>query len=68
MDKLSLFHDRLQFGSPQPARGSILSRLAAALERQRQRDLLATLDDRALRDIGLSREEAQVEASKPFWR
>lgn len=68
MEKLETFHDRLQFGAPRPRRTSILPWLAAAFERQRQRDLLATLDDRALSDIGISREEARAEANKPFWR
>lgn len=42
--------------------------LAAAHERQRQRQRLAELDDRALADIGLSRAQARFEADKPFWR
>jgi uncharacterized protein YjiS (DUF1127 family) len=68
MEKLGTFPDRLQFGAPRPRRASILSWLGAALERRRQRDLLATLDDRALSDIGIGREAAREEADKPFWR
>lgn len=68
MDKLGTFHDRLQFGGPRPRLAPILSWLTTAFERQRQRDVLATLDVRALADIGVSREEAQAEAGKPFWR
>ena len=37
-------------------------------ERSRQRDRLARLDDRLLRDIGIDRGTAMQEASKPFWR
>jgi len=37
-------------------------------ERSRGRYWLAQLDDRTLRDIGLSRIDALREASKPFWR
>ena len=37
-------------------------------ERARQRHHLAKLDDRLLRDIGLSRGEAMHETDKPFWR
>jgi uncharacterized protein YjiS (DUF1127 family) len=33
-----------------------------------QRRALAELDDRLLRDIGVTDYEAAVEASKPFWR
>lgn len=34
---------------------------------QRSRRALAVLDDRMLRDIGLSRVDAKREAEKPFW-
>ncbi len=36
-------------------------------ERSRQRRALRGLDDRLLDDIGLTREQALREASKPFW-
>ena len=34
----------------------------------RQRRHLASLDDRALQDIGLSRSDIHNELAKPFWR
>jgi uncharacterized protein YjiS (DUF1127 family) len=37
-------------------------------ERWRQRQDLRELDDRLLCDIGITREQAKHEASKPFWR
>ena len=37
-------------------------------ERSAQRRALAVLDDGRLRDIGRTREEAQAEAGKLFWR
>ena len=37
-------------------------------ERDRQRRLLASLDGRFLRDIGISSGDAAYEANKPFWR
>lgn len=40
---------------------------ARCLERARQRRLLAELDDRRLRDLGLSRADVAREAAKPFW-
>ena len=46
--------------------------LAATLghwqSRSRQRRRLMSLDDRMLRDIGISRAEAAEEFSKPFWK
>ena len=36
--------------------------------RSRQRKHLSTLDDRFLRDMGISGEQARAEFSKPFWR
>ena len=38
------------------------------IERTRQRDALASLDDQALGDIGITRTEAAREYEKPFWR
>jgi uncharacterized protein YjiS (DUF1127 family) len=42
--------------------------LADARERRRQRVALARLDDRMLRDIGLTAADVEGEASKPFWK
>jgi uncharacterized protein YjiS (DUF1127 family) len=36
--------------------------------RSQQRQALAQLDDRLLRDIGKTRQEAIAEAAKPFWK
>lgn len=33
-----------------------------------ERRLLASLDDRMLRDIGVTRSDAETESRKPFWR
>ena len=46
----------------------ILQRLRELQQRQRSRRELATLDRYALKDIGVSRADALLEASKPFWR
>jgi uncharacterized protein YjiS (DUF1127 family) len=46
----------------------LLARVIVRYVRQRQRHDLAQLDDRMLRDIGLSRVDAEREAGKPFWR
>jgi uncharacterized protein YjiS (DUF1127 family) len=42
--------------------------LCFELEKARQRGLLKDLDDHLLSDIGLTREQADREARKPFWR
>lgn len=46
----------------------VADRLADWQDRQAGRRLLMTLDDRALRDIGLDRATAEAEYRKPFWR
>jgi len=51
---------------------SLLCRVGATLRlwaaRERERDALSRLDDHLLRDIGLARETARREWTKPFWR
>ena len=42
--------------------------LASWIERTRQRNALAALDDHQLRDIGITRLDAARECGKPFWR
>jgi uncharacterized protein YjiS (DUF1127 family) len=37
-------------------------------ERARQRRQLRSLNDRMLRDIGITRADVMAESSKPFWR
>lgn len=37
-------------------------------ERSYQRHMLAAMDDRMLRDIGLERQDVLEETAKPFWR
>lgn len=41
--------------------------IRAAARRSAGRRALALLNDRLLRDIGLTRAEAEMEAGKPFW-
>ncbi len=42
--------------------------IATWRRRAKERNELANLDHRTLRDIGLSAGEVQFEANKPFWR
>lgn len=55
-----------------PTQASLLLRVVETLftwrERARSRRMLAGLDDRMLRDIGISSGTALEEADKPFWR
>ena len=44
-----------------------LRRSAFCVSRWRQRRALADLPDHLLRDIGVTREQAAREASRPFW-
>jgi uncharacterized protein YjiS (DUF1127 family) len=45
----------------------VKQRLAEWRRRGRSRNELSNLSDRSLKDIGVSREAADFEASKPFW-
>jgi uncharacterized protein YjiS (DUF1127 family) len=46
----------------------VLASLRLWRQRQRERDQLATFDERMLADIGLSRSDAEFLSNKPFWR
>jgi uncharacterized protein YjiS (DUF1127 family) len=46
---------------------SLLSRLRLALVARAQRRALARFDARMLRDIGVSRAQAEAEANRPLW-
>ena len=50
------------------AAAALVERVLAWQERLRQRHHLSGLDDRLLKDIGLSRADVAREADKPFWR
>jgi uncharacterized protein YjiS (DUF1127 family) len=51
-----------------PTLSGVAATLYEWLRRRRDRAELATLDDRMLRDIGVSRTEVLHEINKPFWR
>ena len=49
------------------AKGSVLARFVQAYAAWQQRKHLATLDDAALSDIGITRTQAEAEATRPLW-
>jgi uncharacterized protein YjiS (DUF1127 family) len=59
-------------GVREPAPGRPLARIITSLRewhrRSRDREKIATFDDRMLSDIGLTRAEAEFLSHKPFWR
>jgi uncharacterized protein YjiS (DUF1127 family) len=67
--------DLSRFSGPAPAHpphrirpGRWALAIIAMHERWRQRQRLSELDDRMLADIGLTRDEARAEVTKPFWK
>lgn len=69
---LSTHHGTAPRGVAPGARLGLLARIFERLllwqERAAQRHALAGLDDRMLKDVGLTRAQALHEAGKPFWR
>jgi uncharacterized protein YjiS (DUF1127 family) len=51
-----------------PIWGTFWRWCARCSARSRQREALSGLDNRLLDDIGVSRQQANVEAAKPFWK
>ena len=45
----------------------VMQKLAAMLERHRTRRILLGLTDEQLKDIGISRADAEGEGYRPFW-
>ncbi len=50
-----------------PRRASLFQTLRSMVTVHHQRRRLSRLDDRALQDIGLTRDTARSEARRPFW-
>lgn len=53
---------------PGPGRSSIRATIREGWRRWRSRTALSELDPHILKDIGVTRAEAEYEANKPFWR
>lgn len=52
----------------QKHRGGVVALLRTWRQRMRERDAMATLTERDLRDARLTRADVQAEMCKPFWR
>ncbi|WP_152227283.1 DUF1127 domain-containing protein [Pseudomonas sp. SCB32] len=68
--RLTLYQQEL-LGLPEPRvipSGPQESRWQQFWRRLRTRKQLLELSDEQLRDIGVSREQARLEAMRPFWR
>ena len=61
-------HLKNRSSAPNSRANSLLGYLKQFHLRRRQRQLLVSLGDDALKDIGLSRVDALAEAEKPFWQ
>lgn len=66
-------YDPLRLSLPRPiSPPGAIERLIATYRLWRrgahERDLLARFDDQALRDIAVTRADAERELAKPFWR
>ena len=64
---IALRHPTL-FPATSPSDTGLIATFDRWLERRRQRRALLVLDDKLLKDIGLSAADAWHEAHKPFWR
>ena len=59
---------RMTETQPLPPFGRVAALYAAWRRRSRERADLALIEDRDLRELGLSRSVLAYELSKPFWR
>ncbi len=64
---LALFRTSTALPLPQARRKGPLARIDAAFRLWREREDLARLDDRMLRDVGLSRRDVSREKERPIW-
>jgi uncharacterized protein YjiS (DUF1127 family) len=53
---------------PSVGLGTLFALIRVWRRRRRERAYLLTLDDRCLRDIGITRWDAAREYEKPFWK
>ena len=61
-------HEHAAFDALSDATGRVFATIREWRRRSRERAQLATLDQRMLADIGLTRGDAEFLANKPFWK
>ena len=66
--EIGIWHDYPPHSGLRRALSALAAHAEACVSRARQRRALADLDDRLLRDIGLTAYDVTHEADKPFWR
>lgn len=54
--------------APKTRRSGLLATFSKWSARRAQRRVLLALEPHRLHDLGLTRTEARIEASKPFWK
>lgn len=53
---------------PRSRSGRFLTAIRRAFARRRQRQALADLDTRLLKDVGITRSQVAAECNKPLWK
>jgi uncharacterized protein YjiS (DUF1127 family) len=68
--RLPTWRDWLTIGARKLVKdaAALVEAVAAYNERAQERYALCTLDDRMMKDIGVTRADIWLECSKPFWR
>ncbi|MDX8348131.1 MULTISPECIES: DUF1127 domain-containing protein [unclassified Cognatiyoonia] len=64
---VTVTHTRATCATTTKTPRGLLARVVGMIAVRRQRNALKSLDDHLLRDIGLTRDEARIEAEKPLW-
>jgi uncharacterized protein YjiS (DUF1127 family) len=68
MATLTIRRPASRFNATTGLRARVAKWVIAGMARHKMRTALGKLDDVHLLDIGVSREAAQIEMQKPFWR
>lgn len=61
-------YSKLRTSQNRLGKSSFIDKLRLMLAKRRQRSALTMLDERMLRDIGITKEQAEKEAKRYFWQ